>query len=135
MPTCAELDESSLFGILLSHARQQGKVSDRADSATIRRMVEVFSANGRAAEHYRSKAVLHAGIDLIRATDRHPTLTNPRVSRSAWQRRTRGALTVHDMPGTHHDLIYAEHAPDVAALLSRELERTGLGVQERIERS
>lgn len=112
-----ELDENSLLEVLLAHAREQGAVSDRATSATMRRMLAVFSANGRAAEQYRTRAVISADIHLFRASERHPTLTNPVVDTAAWQARTTGRLRAHQVAGTHHDLLDRDHAPAFARQL------------------
>lgn len=121
----SHLDDQSVLGLLLAHARDQGKVSGRADSATMRRMVEVFSANGRAAESYRTTARIHAPVLLFKSTERHPTLTNPKVDPAAWQGRTSGPLTVQAVPGTHHDVIDAEHAAGVASQLAAALSAEG----------
>lgn len=122
----SHLDDQSVLSLLLAHARDQGQVSGRADSATMRRMVEVFSANGRAAESYRPTARIQAPVHLFSATERHPTLTNPKVDPAAWQDRTSGPLTVHAVPGTHHDVIDVEHAAGVASRLTTALSAEGL---------
>ena len=96
-------------------ARRKGKVPSRADTATLRRMVAVFTQNGRAADSYASRHVIEAPIHLFKATDRHPTLTNPDVRPASWQARTRGAVHVHDVPGTHHDLVYPPNVDGLAA--------------------
>jgi len=88
----------------------------------MRRMVEVFTANGRAAAHYRTEARLTADIHLFHATEKHPTLTNPVVDPAGWAERTTGAVHTIACPGTHHDLLYPPHADALGDTIAAILE-------------
>jgi amino acid adenylation domain-containing protein len=110
-------DDQQVLRRLLAHAHARGAVGPRTGSAGMARMVEVFAANGRAAQRYRSDAIVSADLTLFRAGARHPVLPVPLVDASGWRARTRGRFTVHDVPGTHHDVVSADHAAELAALL------------------
>ncbi|MEH1167100.1 amino acid adenylation domain-containing protein [Micromonospora sp. CPCC 205539] len=114
----ADAEEQEALAILLRDAQQRGRVPRGADTATLRRMVAVFTANGRAADRYAPRAPIRAPIHLFTATERHPTLTNPPVNPASWRARTRGPVYVVPVPGNHHDLVYAPHATVLAARIS-----------------
>jgi amino acid adenylation domain-containing protein len=111
----AGAEEQEALAILLRNARRKDKVPSRADTATLRRMVAVFTQNGRAADSYTTRHIIEAPIHLFKATDRHPTLTNPDVRPASWQARTRGDVHVRRVPGTHHDLVYPPNVDALAA--------------------
>ncbi|WP_435206685.1 amino acid adenylation domain-containing protein [Micromonospora sp. bgisy143] len=121
----AAAEEQEALAILLRDAQRRGRVPRGADTATLRRMVAVFTANGRAADRYAPRAPIRAPIHLFTATDRHPTLTNPEVNPASWRARTRGPVYVVPVPGNHHDLVYAPHATVLAARISDALRERG----------
>nr|BAW27730.1 hypothetical non-ribosomal peptide synthetase [Micromonospora sp. SpD080624G1-02] len=114
----AVAEEQEALAILLRDAQRRGRVPRGADTATLRRMVAVFTANGRAADRYAPRAPIRAPIHLFTATERHPTLTNPPVNPASWRARTRGPVYVVPVPGNHHDLVYAPHAAVLAARIA-----------------
>ncbi|MFG1882363.1 amino acid adenylation domain-containing protein [Micromonospora sp. NPDC049102] len=121
----AAAEEQEALAILLRDAQRRGRVPRGADTATLRRMVAVFTANGRAADRYAPRAPIRAPIHLFTATERHPTLTNPPVNPASWRTRTRGPVYVVPVPGNHHDLVYAPHAAVLAARISDVLRERG----------
>ncbi|MEU4333842.1 amino acid adenylation domain-containing protein [Micromonospora lupini] len=121
----AAAEEQEALAILLRDAQRRGRVPRGADTATLRRMVAVFTANGRAADRYAPRAPIRAPIHLFTATERHPTLTNPPVNPASWRARTRGPVYVVPVPGNHHDLVYAPHATVLAARIADALRERG----------
>jgi amino acid adenylation domain-containing protein len=115
----AALDEQDFLDVVLREGRANGRLSLRADSDTMRRMLRVFTANGEAADHYRSTARVAVGVHLFKAMDTHPSLPNPVVDPAGWRERTNGRLHLVEMPGNHHDLVYPPRASALAERLRR----------------
>ncbi|WP_018680185.1 amino acid adenylation domain-containing protein [Actinokineospora enzanensis] len=118
----ADADADTVRTLLTAHLTDQNRLPDSADSHTVRRMIDVFTADGRAADGYRATTAATADLWLFRTRERHPTLTNPVVDPSSWRRRTRGALHVVDIPGNHHDLAGPPHVDELARLMRRAIE-------------
>ncbi|GAA1106966.1 amino acid adenylation domain-containing protein [Pseudonocardia alni] len=118
----AELEASerteAVLELLTRKLTAEGKLPEYSDTNTIRRMVAVFDANGRAADTYRTGSPIDVDLHLLRATERHPTLTNPAVRPESWRGHTVGRLHTVDLPGNHHDLFSADHAATTAAALA-----------------
>ncbi|OPC78577.1 hypothetical protein B4N89_30820 [Embleya scabrispora] len=110
-------DDDAVLTLLAGHLTAQDRLSRYADTGTLRRMIDVFTANGRAAEGHRPTTRVRAPLHLFTASERHPTLTNPAVIPASWRRRTHAALHVVPVPGTHHDLANPPHVPEFARLL------------------
>ncbi|GCE00305.1 non-ribosomal peptide synthetase [Embleya hyalina] len=110
-------DDDALLTLLTGHLTARDRLSRYADTGTLRRMIDVFTANGRAADGHRSTTRVHAPLHLFTASERHPTLTNPAVVPASWGRRTHASLHVVPVPGTHHDLANPPHVPEFARLL------------------
>ncbi|MFJ9691382.1 amino acid adenylation domain-containing protein [Kitasatospora sp. NPDC101183] len=104
-----------LSHLLLSEHR----VARHADARAVRRMVDVFTANGRIADEYRTTRRIESDIYLFRTADLHPSLPNPQVRPESWARRTKGAVHTVTVPGNHHDVM---DAPHVRVLAQRLLE-------------
>ncbi|WP_439680119.1 amino acid adenylation domain-containing protein [Embleya sp. MST-111070] len=110
-------DDDAVLTLLAGHLTARDRLSRYADAGTLRRMIDVFTANGRAAEGHHSTTRVRAPLHLFTASERHPTLTNPAVVPASWGRRTHAALHVVPVPGTHHDLANPPHVPEFARLL------------------
>ncbi|WP_103343982.1 amino acid adenylation domain-containing protein [Amycolatopsis sp. CA-126428] len=117
----ADLDEQDFLDVLLRDAHAKGRLAPRADSATVRRMMRVFTANGYAAEKYANTARVRADVHLFRARDKHPALPNPKVDPQGWQERTDGRLHVVELAGNHHDVVYPPRAAETARHLKAAL--------------
>ncbi|MFF8618460.1 amino acid adenylation domain-containing protein [Streptomyces sp. NPDC015350] len=102
-----------LSHLLLSEHR----VARHADARAIRRMVDVFTTNGRIADDYRTTRQIETDIYLFRTADLHPTLPNPQVRPRSWARRTKGAVRTVTVPGNHHDVMEAPHVQVLAQRL------------------
>lgn len=109
----AEEAKERLSHLLLSEHR----VARHADARAIRRMVDVFTTNGRIADHYRTMRRIETDIYLFRTADLHPTLPNPQVRPRSWAQRTKGAVHTITVPGNHHDVMEAPHVQILAQLL------------------
>lgn len=105
--------QERLSHLLLSDHR----VARHADARAIRRMVDVFTTNGRIADDYRTTRRIETDIHLFRTADLHPTLPNPRVRARSWARRTKGAVHAVAVPGNHHDVMEAPHVQVLAQRL------------------
>ncbi|MGW2195201.1 non-ribosomal peptide synthetase [Streptosporangium sp. NPDC001682] len=115
-------DEREVLEVLLRDAHARGHLPRRATTETMRRMVAVFTANGEAADRYRRDGRIAADIHLFKASDLHPTLTNPRVDPLSWGERTTGDLHLVGLPGNHHDLVLPPYAKTLAERIASALE-------------
>ncbi|WP_399882057.1 amino acid adenylation domain-containing protein [Streptomyces sp. BBFR51] len=106
-----------LSHLLLSEHR----VARHADARAIRRMVDVFTANGRIADAYRTTRRIETDIYLFRTADLHPTLPNPQVRPRSWALRTKGEVRTVTVPGNHHNVMEAPHVQVLAKRLLEEL--------------
>ncbi|MFI5783169.1 amino acid adenylation domain-containing protein [Nocardia sp. NPDC051570] len=104
-----EIDDATVLALLTRHLVDHERLSNYATRQTIQRMVEVFTNNGRAADAYRNVPKIQADLHLFKATNHHPTLTNPIVNPESWRFRTHGELRVIELPGNHHDLASHPH--------------------------
>lgn len=117
-------DDAAVLAILTRHLHDSGRTADYADSHAIRRMIDVFTANGRAADAYHPTAVVKAPLHLFKATERHPTLTNPTVRPASWRHRTTSGVRVIEVPGNHHDLARPPHVKVFASRLRDAVDRS-----------
>ncbi|MFG3578677.1 non-ribosomal peptide synthetase [Micromonospora chersina] len=112
----ADPDEETVFTVLARHLVDTEQLSAGNQAPTLRRMYDVFTANGRAADLYRPSGV-RADIWLFKATERHPTLSNPEVRPESWRSLTSGELHVRLLAGNHHDLLIEPHVAQAATHL------------------
>ncbi|MFI6093789.1 amino acid adenylation domain-containing protein [Streptomyces sp. NPDC051218] len=106
------------IGLELLLARTDGVLggdwlSQVEQTEAMRRMVEVFTANGHAADHYRPCGQVDADIFLFRARDRHRSLPTPPVRAEAWRQLTCGKLVERSVAGTHHDFMFPPSVADL----------------------
>lgn len=120
-----ELDEQDALSLLLHDADARERLPRRGRTEQLRRMVRVFTTNGDAARRYRSTARLRTPIHLFTSAEAHPSLTGPVVVPARWRERTRGALSVVEVPGNHHDMLSPPHVAPFADALSAVLEELG----------
>ncbi|MEU0947244.1 amino acid adenylation domain-containing protein [Streptomyces canus] len=123
------LEEEDALAILARHAVTTDRIPDYGSVAAVRRMVRVFTVNGRAAESYRPGGRVTADIHLFKAGRTHPVLPCPPVDPPGWARRTTGRLILETLPGDHHDLMREPCVTALAEQLSRAL-RDGHGTGE-----
>ncbi|MFD7080198.1 amino acid adenylation domain-containing protein [Streptomyces sp. NPDC059918] len=117
-------DDEAVLAVLTRHLHDIDRTTDYADSGAVRRMIDVFTVNGRAADNYRPQTVVAAPLHVFRATERHPTLTNPLVRPESWQSRTKGAVHVIELPGNHHDLASPPHVKVFAERLRHAVDQS-----------
>ncbi|MDH6707869.1 amino acid adenylation domain-containing protein [Kitasatospora sp. MAA19] len=120
-----ELDEQDALSLLLHDAHARERLPLRVRTEQLRRMVRVFTTNGDAARRYRSTARLRTPIHLFTSAETHPALAGPVVVPARWRERTRGALSVVEVPGNHHDMLSPPHVAPFADALSAILEELG----------
>ncbi|MFD0404903.1 amino acid adenylation domain-containing protein [Kitasatospora sp. NPDC127116] len=120
-----ELDEQAALSLLLHDADGRERLPERVRTEQLRRMARVFTTNGAAARRYRSAARLRTPIHLFTSAETHPELGAPVVVPARWQDRTRGALSVVEVPGNHHDMLSPPHVAPFADALSAVLEELG----------
>nr|WP_262987091.1 non-ribosomal peptide synthetase [Streptomyces sp. CBMA156] len=120
-----ELDEQEALSLLLHDAHARERLPERGRSEQLRRMARVFTVNGAAARRYRSTARVRTPIHLFTSAETHPELGGPVVVPARWQGRTRGALSVVEVPGNHHDMLSPPHVAAFADALSAILEELG----------
>ncbi|MFD4658683.1 amino acid adenylation domain-containing protein [Kitasatospora sp. NPDC058444] len=118
-------EEHDALALLLHDAHAREHLPPRARSEQLRRMVRVLTTNGDAARRYRSTAQLRTPIHLFTSAEAHPELAGPVVVPARWRERTRGALTVVEVPGNHHDMLSPPHVAPFADALSAALEELG----------
>ncbi|MFF4923263.1 amino acid adenylation domain-containing protein [Kitasatospora sp. NPDC001261] len=120
-----ELDEEAALALLLHDAEGREHLPEGVRTEQLRRMARVFTANGAAARRYRSTARLRTPIHLFTSAETHPELGGPVVLPARWRDRTRGALSVVEVPGNHHDMLSPPHVARFADALSAVLEELG----------
>ncbi|MFI0479566.1 AMP-binding protein, partial [Actinomadura sp. 9N215] len=120
------LAERDALAVLARHAVETDRVPELGSLAAVRRMVAVFTANGRAADAYRPTGRVRAGIHLFKADRVHPVLPCPPVDPAGWARRTTGGMRLTTVPGDHHDLMRPPHVAALADAMSRALAAAGL---------
>lgn len=120
-----ELDEQDALSLLLHDAHDRERLPPRVRTEQLRRMARVFTTNGDAARRYRSAARLRTPIHLFTSAETHPELAGPVVVPARWRDRTRGALSVVEVPGNHHDMLSPPHVGPFADTLSAILEELG----------
>ncbi|MEU3572374.1 amino acid adenylation domain-containing protein [Kitasatospora sp. NPDC036755] len=120
-----EPDEQEALSLLFHDAHAREHLPERGRTEQLRRMARVFTANGAAARRYRSTARLRTPIHLFTSAETHPELAGPAVDPARWRDRTRGALSVLEVPGNHHDMLSPPHVASFADALSAVLEELG----------
>ncbi|MFE7589010.1 amino acid adenylation domain-containing protein [Kitasatospora sp. NPDC057512] len=120
-----ELDEEAALALLLHDADDRERLTSGVRTEQLRRMARVFTANAAAARRYRSTARLRTPIHLFTSAETHPELGGPVVVPARWRERTRGALSVVEVPGNHHDMLSPPHVARFADALSAVLEELG----------
>ncbi|MET7834680.1 amino acid adenylation domain-containing protein [Micromonospora sediminicola] len=109
-------DVDTVLARLTRYLVDRGQLPAGVQTPTLRRMYDVFTANGHAADRFRP-AEVEADIWLFRATEQHPTLSRPVVRAESWRKLTRGETHVSLLPGNHHDLFAEANVATVAARL------------------
>ncbi|UXY24910.1 amino acid adenylation domain-containing protein (plasmid) [Streptomyces cynarae] len=109
--------EEELIEEILRYERAGKRMSNLADSESIRRMVRVYTANGKATTTYRYDGTVAADIHLLRSTEQGSGLTNE-VRLQDWQALTSGTVTVHPVPGRHAELLEMPSVQYVADVLT-----------------
>jgi amino acid adenylation domain-containing protein len=117
----ADLTEDDALTHLLAKAKEKGIASPGSTSAAMRRIVNVFAANDRAAERRQDSIRLITDIHLFKATGRHEWLPAPVVEAASWQRLTTGSVRLIHVPGNHHDMLSDTHVGALAAHLAEAL--------------
>lgn len=108
----AELDEDRLVDRVLTLAVTQGALPVDFGPARLRRLIEMYPINLNAAISY-DPPPYYGPVHLVRpAGDK--TVGD---SMDRWRARCHGGLSVHDVAGSHLDLISGPHAKSVAAAL------------------
>jgi amino acid adenylation domain-containing protein len=115
------LAEHDALTVLARHAVETDRVPELGSLATVRAMVAVFTANGRAADTYRPTGSVRADIHLFKADRVHPVVPCPPVDPVGWARRTRGEMRLAMVPGDHHDLLRPPHVSGLADAMARAL--------------
>ncbi|MEV4345971.1 amino acid adenylation domain-containing protein [Actinoplanes sp. NPDC049596] len=111
-----DADVETVLDRLTRYLVDRGHLPAGARTPTVRRMYDVFTANGHAADRFRPAEVA-ADIWLFKATEQHPTLSRPVVRPESWQKLTRGETHVSLLPGNHHSLFSEANVGTVAARL------------------
>ncbi|MFD6189253.1 MULTISPECIES: non-ribosomal peptide synthetase [unclassified Streptomyces] len=109
--------EEELLEEILRHERSGNRMSNLADSESVRRMVQVYTANGAATSAYRYDGVVAADIHLLRSEEQGSGLMDE-VRPEEWQALTTGAVKVHPVSGRHAELLEVPHVRQVADVLT-----------------
>ncbi|PGH42981.1 non-ribosomal peptide synthetase [Micromonospora sp. WMMA1996] len=109
-------DFEEVLAGLTRHLVDRARLPAGAQTPALRRMYDVFTANGHAADRFRP-AEVGADIWLFKASEQHPSLSRPVVRPESWQQLTRGEIHVSLLPGNHHDLFTEPNVATVAVRL------------------
>ncbi|MEW1658553.1 amino acid adenylation domain-containing protein [Streptomyces sp. NPDC093707] len=116
------LDEEAVIAALVRKGHQDGRLPQRAETAAMRRMVQVSAANEQAAHGYRPTGRLRCDLHVFTVGEVHTELRTPLIDPEEWTERTGAAVHPVAIPGNHHTLMDAPHAARLAELLTTALE-------------
>ena len=119
------LDRESAVRTAQAEAKRAGAVPHGTSEDHIRRMVEATRAHVRFIMSYRVEAIAHP-VHLVRPreADTLAKASGQQLSHDlGWAAILAERLTMVEVPGDHFTML-TEHAPGVASLLARELDRS-----------
>ncbi|MCT6778052.1 amino acid adenylation domain-containing protein [Streptomyces sp. CS7] len=114
------------FGFIARLAVEEGVLPAGSTGAVVRRLFHVYEANWRAAFAYRPAPVdqdmtlVHASEPLPEVLDSMHTAIESlhRDPTNGWRERTRGELTVIDVPGDHLTIMEEPHVAHLAQVVT-----------------
>ncbi|HEX5751715.1 MAG TPA: amino acid adenylation domain-containing protein, partial [Archangium sp.] len=115
------LDREELLHVILEEARQANLALPDVGLEQVRALRDVFEANLRASWRYKATAYEGDQLTLLRAAQAAEGQTEDR----GWAVLVpaSGRLDIHEVPGTHFELLKQPHVQSVAERLRESLER------------